>query len=188
MDILLCSTVAESWGGNSNALQVWTKTTVACSEVLQIPFVLTDFWLVFRPNIVFRISRIIWPAIYLAAFCPGQTSTSSLTFTVYPVIGVQFSLFLHFFPLLHFLQKLSFSFSFFSTGVVLRILILILLFCLGLVFGYVVRRSTCQQSSNQLPGSFNRLSNVPVQQDYEQRIREDLQARIGHTPNFADSL
>ena len=45
--------------------------------------VLTGFWKIFRSNTVFIINWIIYPAVYLAVFCHGQTLAKYPTLTVF---------------------------------------------------------------------------------------------------------
>ncbi|KAK7471446.1 hypothetical protein BaRGS_00035934, partial [Batillaria attramentaria] len=70
-------------------------------------------------------------------------------------------------------------------GMVVRLLFLILLFCVGLVFGYVIRKSTCGDSGVSAPPADKF---VPIQQDYSDTVRQQLQDRINHIPNFDDSI
>ena len=43
---------------------------------------ITSLWQICRSNIVFRISQVIGPAVYLAAFCCGQTSANYSALTI----------------------------------------------------------------------------------------------------------
>ncbi|PVD37111.1 hypothetical protein C0Q70_04105 [Pomacea canaliculata] len=71
-------------------------------------------------------------------------------------------------------------------GLALKALILIVIFCFGLVFGYVIRKGTCPGESKPLVAVDDGF--VPIQQDYDDEIRQQLQERISHPLNLEDSI